>query len=411
MPIGDLLAEIVGGDSSPAPSSKPSSSSSLKRKAEDDSNSATSVKLTKSRQQDGSYSTTKTTRDVKGDVVDRSKTTVSSSIKSSSLPHRTNSPATNGRYEPPVPTGPRIPPSSANGRSATGSVSSAFQSKQLSASAPRPKLNTSSLAAGSKVLLTKSSPTTPTSVDPSKAPKKGSYQEIMARAAKAQASMGKVGMIQHKSIGSSKKEKEQAVKTGQKPSMVKGKDGKPYTGNGRPSTAPSREGTKTGMAARGANRNGAVKDVKGGIRSRPSSSGGEAAEKKIKKSATATTGYTGTARPRPGVSSDKASSKKAPSYRVGGLLAPPKPRRRDKYEEEYDDEMDDFIEYDDEEEPDPRGHGYDSDGSSDMEAGISDIDNEERKATMAAMEEDRRERELEERHRREKLERKRRLGL
>ncbi|KAI0151979.1 hypothetical protein F4776DRAFT_8203 [Hypoxylon sp. NC0597] len=407
MPIGDLLAEISGGNPSTAPTPKTASSSSLKRKAEDDSQSATSVKLAKSRQQDGSISATKICRDMKGDIIDRTKTTTSVSGKPSSLPHRTNSPATNGRYEPPVPNGQRTTTSSSNGKSTIGSQSNPSQSRQSTNTAPKPKLSASSLAAASKAPPAKSSPTTPTTSDPSKAPKKGSYQEIMERAKKAQATMGKVGMIQHKSIGDSKKER--SAKTEQKSSVVKGRDGKPYLGNGRSSTAPSRDGSRVAMAVRGASRNGAAKDVKGNGKARPGSSGGEVPEKKVKKSATATTGYTGTARPRPGATTGKPSSSSR-NTRPGGLLAPPRPSRRDRYDDEYDDDMDDFIEYDEDEEPDPRGYGYDSDASSDMEAGLSDIDVEERRAEILARQEDRREQELEEKLKREKEERKRRLA-
>ncbi|KAI1375594.1 hypothetical protein F4677DRAFT_421824 [Hypoxylon crocopeplum] len=415
MPIGDLLAEISGGDPSPAPPPKSSTPASLKRKAEDDSHSATSVKLTKSRQQDGSYSASRVTRDVKGDTVERSKTPTVISTKTSSLPHRTSSSSTNGRYQPPVPNGQRTTTgtASSNGRPvAPSSSSNAFQTKH-SNSAPRPKLSSSSLAAASKVPPAKPSPTTPTALDPSKAPKKGSYQEIMERAKKAQATMGKVGMIQHKAMES---KKERPGKTDQKPGVMKGKDGKPYRGNGRTGAAPSRGAARPGMAARGASQLGAAKDMKAGSKSRPNSSGGEALEKKIKKSATATTGYTGTARPRPGAVSKKpSSSKKGPSssYKPGGLLAPPKPSHRDRYEEEYDEELDDFIDYDDDEDGDPRGagpgYGYDSDASSDMEAGMSDIDVEERRAEKLAMEEDKREKALEEKLKREKEERRRRL--
>ncbi|OTA91304.1 hypothetical protein M434DRAFT_397325 [Hypoxylon sp. CO27-5] len=406
MPIGDLLAEISGGNPSTAPAPKTPSSSSLKRKTEDDSQSATSVKLAKSRQQDGSISATKITRDVKGDTIDRTKTTISTSTRPSSLPHRTNSPATNGRYEPPVPNGQRTTTSFSNGRPTIGSQSNTSQSRQFTNAPPKPKLSASSLAAASKAPPAKSSPTTPTTSDPSKAPKKGSYQEIMERAKKAQATMGKVGMIQHKPIGDSKKER--STKTEQRPSVVKGRDGKPYLGNGRPSTAPPRDGSRVAMAVRSASRNGAAKDVKGNGKSRPNSSGGEAPEKKVKKSATATTGYTGTARPRPGAATRKPSSSSR-NARPGGLLAPPRPSRKDRYDDEYDDDMDDFIEYDDDEEPDPRGYGYDSDASSDMEAGLSDIDIEERRAEILARQEDKREQELEEKLKREKEERKRRL--
>ncbi|KAI1107642.1 hypothetical protein F4804DRAFT_296660 [Jackrogersella minutella] len=403
MQIGDLLAEISGGNPSTVPAPKTPASSSLKRKADDDSHSATSIKLVKARQRDGSYAANKITREVKGDAIDRIKTTTSTSSKPSSLPHRTNSPSTNGRYEPPVPTGPRIVASSSNGRPTSG----ASQSRQTLSTAIRPKLSAASLAAASKASPVKSSPTTPTTSDPTKPPKKGSFQEIMERAKKAQEKIqvNKPGVIQHRPL-----EKGRSGKTEQKPAMKK--NGKQYTGSGRSSAMPARGGAKPGIAAREVGRNGAVKDIKGSGKARPGSSGGEAAEKKIKKSATATTGYTGTARPKPGAASRKptASGKGPSSYKTGGLLAPPRTSRREKYEDEYDDEMDDFIEYDEDEEPDPHGYGYASDASSDMEAGLSDIDVEERRAEIYAREEDKREQALEEKLKREKEERRRRVS-
>ncbi|KAI1456863.1 hypothetical protein F4805DRAFT_430299 [Annulohypoxylon moriforme] len=406
MPIGDLLAEISGGNPSPAPTPKTPASSNLKRKTEDDSQSATSVKLVKSRQQDGSYSANRVVREVKNEPIDRTKTATFTSSKPSSLPHRTNSPATNGRYEPPIPTGPRVIGSSSNGRPTLGSSSNASQLKASSSTAVRPKLSAASLAAASKAPLARSSPTTPTSSDPSKPPKKGSFAEIMERAKKAQAKIvpGKVGVIQHKSI-----EKDRALKQEAKSSMVKKANGKPYAGSARPTTA-ARGATKAGSAPADG-RNGGAKHVGGGTKARLGSVGGEV-EKKFKKAAAATTGYTGTARPRPGAASGKSSSGKGPSssYKAGGILAPPRTSRRDKYEEEYDDDMDDFIEYDDDEDPDPRHYDYASDGSSDMEAGLSDIDVEERRAELLAREEDKREQALEEKLKREKEERRRRLN-
>ena len=82
-----------------------------------------------------------------------------------------------------------------------------------------------------------------------------------------------------------------------------------------------------------------------------------------------------------------------------------RPRRTD----DYDDELDDFIEYDDEEEEPgyARAREYASeDDESDMEAGISDIDEEETRAEKVAKIEDAREKALEEKLRREKEARK-----
>lgn len=136
-------------------------------------------------------------------------------------------------------------------------------------------------------------------------------------------------------------------------------------------------------------------------------SGGE--EKKVKKAALATTGYTGTARPRPGANpsqsgsslSQKSGGSRLGSRYGGGLSSR---KRRD----DYDDELDDFIEYDDEEE-DPYGGRprYDSyDDESDMEAGLTDIDEEERRAEMLARKEDQEQEALELRLKREKERRK-----
>lgn len=124
----------------------------------------------------------------------------------------------------------------------------------------------------------------------------------------------------------------------------------------------------------------------------------------------ATTGYTGTARPRPGakpsqsgssLTSQRSGGSRLGSGYGGGLSAR---KRRD----DYDDELDDFIEYDDEED-DPYGGRprYDSyDDESDMEAGLTDIDEEERRAEMLARKEDQEQEALELRLKQEKERRK-----
>jgi hypothetical protein len=227
--------------------------------------------------------------------------------------------------------------------------------------------------------------------------------------------MGKVGMIQHKPIDKAVTKKEREVtKPEQKAGMAsgaKGKPGTPYAGSSRSAGTIGRDNGRPGVSARDVSRNGAVKEVRTGGKLKPGSVADDTAEKKVKKSATATTGYAGTARPRPGAAANKGPSSRDKQPRHGGLLEPPRTRRRSQ-EDEYDEELDDFIDYDDEEEEDPRGrqYDYDSDGSSDMEAGLSDIDTEERRAELAAIEEDRREKQLEEKLKREKEERKRRLA-
>jgi hypothetical protein len=69
--------------------------------------------------------------------------------------------------------------------------------------------------------------------------------------------------------------------------------------------------------------------------------------------------------------------------------------------------MDDFIDYDDEEEDDQPRYDYASDGSSDMEAGLDELDFEERKAERIARQEDIKEDMLEKRLKAAKEERKR----
>lgn len=232
------------------------------------------------------------------------------------------------------------------------------------------------------------------------APKKGSFAEILARANKAQQSMGQVGKIQHKKV--EKKELPPKVEprapVGKRPVGASG-----YHGTSKPGARPPTNG-----------RNAAPSNDPRGRplgNGRPTSgktAAQEEHEKKIKKAAVATTGYTGTA--RPAKPSATPSRKSAPS-RGGALLNQPVRHSRN-YKDEYDEELDDFIEYDDDED-DPRLGGgrameYDSDGSSDMEGGFDDLELEDRRAEMIARREDIEEERLEKKHKAEKEERKRR---
>ncbi|RFU76182.1 chromatin spt2 [Trichoderma arundinaceum] len=240
-----------------------------------------------------------------------------------------------------------------------------------------------------------SKPPAPPPVAPSKPkapPKKGSYAEILARAQRAQAVMGQVGKIQHKKVekGAIKKDKERSdVKAAPQGSQGR----KPPIGYKGSSKPGQRNGTN-GNATSKVDRNGAASrpppKALGSSKKAPEPE----PEKKLKKAAVATTGYTGTARPKPG-----AASKKSNAPRGGALLNAPPPRsgssRRSRFEDDYDEEMDDFIDYDDEEEEDGQRYGYASDGSSDMEAGLDDIDDEERLAEQIARREDLQEERLE----------------
>lgn len=253
--------------------------------------------------------------------------------------------------------------------------------------------------------------------DAAKAPKKGSIAEIRARAAAQQQKLQGIGKIQHKATEKplTKKEREEAaaeelrlqkkgLKSGAKPG----------------STGPVSKNGSNGLY-RGTN--GHIDRERGAIQKtstsgRPGKSA-PAEEPKRKKAALATTGYTGSARPvtnkaKPGSSKPGPSSRGREPDRNGrpnpmGMFS--KPRRR--HEDDYDEDMDDFV-VDDEEEEDYGGYGSrykyaDEDDDSDMEAGFSDVEDEEATATRMAILDDKREQQLEEQLRKEKEARKRRL--
>lgn len=204
--------------------------------------------------------------------------------------------------------------------------------------------------------------------------------------------MGQVGKIQHKKVekGAKKKDKERSDVKGAAPSGAQGK--KPPVGY-KGSSKPGQRNGINGNASSKADRNGAASRPQAKAMASSRKAPEPEPEKKLKKAAVATTGYTGTARPKPG-----AASKKSNAPRGGALLNAPPPRsgssRRSGYEDDYDEELDDFIDYDDEEDDNPR-YGYASDASSDMEAGLDDIDGEERLAERIARHEDLKEERLE----------------
>ncbi|CAK7565721.1 MAG: hypothetical protein SEPTF4163_003645 [Sporothrix epigloea] len=291
---------------------------------------------------------------------------------------------------------------------------------------------------------------------PKSAPKKGSYLEIMERAKAAQSGMGQLGKIQHKPLDKVPSKRDRMVtKVEETPraGATKIRPGlSPQQSTGpRPGIAP-----RPGMGqrlARGGERNGGTKNgnnlapakpgsVAAAPRQRPgivASNNRKEEEKRPKKAATATTGYQGTARPRPTSSTSTAGNSSGQRRsglgdgRPGGSNSrqhssarrmPFSNPRRSRYDE--DDEMDDFIEYDDDEEEVAgvggirySGYGrrnrYDDDDDveeedeSDMEAGLSDIDDEERLAERVARREDAEQEALERRLKLEKEERKRRL--
>jgi len=232
--------------------------------------------------------------------------------------------------------------------------------------------------------------------------------------------MGQVGRIQHKKVegGNLKKVKEEpapkvdpraAKNIKQRPAAAApastGYAGtaKPGQRNGTPVSGPGKD-----------SRNGRPLPPSKPERGRMAGTKGPAAKapppeeaKKVKKAVAATTGYTGTARPRPG--GDVGKKKDVP--RGGALLSAPRAPRpshsKSRFEDDYDEDMDDFIDYDDEEDEGGPRYDYASDASSDMEAGLDDIDVEERRAEQIARREDIEEERLERKLKADKEARKR----
>jgi len=224
----------------------------------------------------------------------------------------------------------------------------------------------------------------------------------MARAKANSELRESLGKIQHKSI--ERERKDLKVGDASKPKTIATKPSTPGKGSAVVTSAQNR----TSQAPEA--RSGGSSDAAAGKKTAVA-----APEKKLKKAAMATTGYMGTARPRSnpsttakGGASGNSSLGDRPrsTSRYGGPLSAP--RRR--YEDD-DDDLDDFIEYDeDEEDGYAHRYRYDSyDDESDMEAGLSDIEDEELAAERAARLEDEEQEALERRLKREKEERKRRL--
>ncbi len=238
-------------------------------------------------------------------------------------------------------------------------------------------------------------PTPPPQTEPAKPPKKGSYAEIMARGKAAQATLGQVGKIQHKKIEKlpSKREREE-MKATKVHNLQKnlGPNGK-FRAAGKQLLKDERTGA--------GNSDLKVSNGKVGSGGNGKKSAEAVAEKKIKKAAMATTGYTGTARPNPGAKVSRSSTTGSSRYDRG-----PERGRDGRYgssskgysyasEEEEDEEEDE--------------KDYASDVSSDMEAAAFEVDEEEEEAARIARREDAEALAEENRHKREKEEKRRRL--
>ncbi len=233
---------------------------------------------------------------------------------------------------------------------------------------------------------------------PKAPPKKGSFAEIMARGKQAQSVMGQVGKISHQTIAKPPSKRDREDMKLKKSSNLQtniGPNGK-FRAAGQEALKDARGGKDV--------RNGSVAREGNGKLSKKAAE--PVPEKKIKKSALATTGYSGTARPKPGGArgpSKPSASGSSSRYDRG----PDRDRHRDdrrgssgaRYAYVSDDEEEDEEEQDD----------YESD-ESDMEAAAFEVDEEEELATRIARKEDAEALAEENRLKREKEEKRKRLA-
>ncbi|KEZ40004.1 Uncharacterized protein SAPIO_CDS8988 [Scedosporium apiospermum] len=325
-----------------------------------------------------------------------------------------NTPASRPLARPSLPMRPDDKPSSSLTRPLNSSrpLDNKASSSSLSRTPSRPDASSSRYngMAGSRPSSAPAKPVGVTkpasSTTPARPPKKGSFAEIMARAQRAQETMGQVGKIQHKKVEkpSLKKEKDEP-KPDPRSAPRKPISGRNAPTSSRPNAVPSSSAPSSRDPRRGSTSTNTAKRKPSVAAAAPEPE----PTKKIRRPPT--TGYAGTARPRPNAPS---TEKKKPT--TGGVILNPtmsrygsdKRRRSSRYEEE-DDDMSDFIEYDDDEDEGgmPGRHYYSDDGSSDMEAGMDEIDDEEERAEYLARQDDWREQQLEKRLKLEKEKRKR----
>lgn len=217
--------------------------------------------------------------------------------------------------------------------------------------------------------------------------------------------MGQVGRIQHKKVEGGIIKKEKESKTEQR--AVPGKRGPGYSGS---SAVKKDVPVRNGSGARDGRSRSDPPEAPvrpKGLSAKQQAELDREHERKMKKLAQTST-YSGTSRGKPADPKRPGSKPMPPG---GALLRAPqsRPSKSSRYEDDYDEELDDFIDYDDEEDEYGGGPRYDyaSDGSSDMEAGLDDIDSEERMAERIAKQEDIKEQQLEQRLKMAKEERKR----
>ncbi|CCC06041.1 hypothetical protein SMACR_00257 [Sordaria macrospora] len=389
MPIGDLLASITGEKPSSSSTSAKDVPVASKRKADDDlRGSAPKAPRTEPSTNGSARPNGNVTKSSTARPAERPMERPTGNANPTRPAEKTT--GYTGTAQPRATTKPTAPVSSktTSTQSRVGGTSSNGNKAPLS----RP-------------LVSRPAPSTP--VSDSGPPKRRSFAEIMARAQTNQHMLSSVGKIQHKKVERQLSMKERKGLKAEEAKKGK-KDARPgTTGRSGVTAGPARNGTNGTTANRQRSTTPSAP-----VGAKPKASQKPVEEKKVKKAALATTGYQGTARPRPGATATKpGASTSAGASRGRGMsgygASLSRPRRR----EEEDEELDDFIEYD-EDEDDGYGYGrrggYDSpeEDDSDMEAGISDIDAEERRAEMVARKEDMEQEALEKRLKREKEARK-----
>lgn len=393
MPIGDLLASIEGKPSVPSSTARarPGNGIPAKRKADDDARPSEQKQPRLAPNANGSARP-----NVDASKASRPAERPSSGYTGSARPSTaatTNNTKSRPLIEKPASAASKKPSSTAGGKPSP--TTPTFSTASRPATSTNPALSRSvpvSKPAGSDAASSTA-----------KAPKKGSYAEIKARAAAQAQKLQTIGKIQHRAVEKHSTKKEQdledarpakkGVKPGSKPVSAAPKDGTHSNGNGLPDRGSKGPGQK-GVAGKASSRGVAT-----------------AEERKPKKAALATTGYSGSARPppsktKPGAAKSGNARDRARPPNPLGMFSRPRPKG-----DEYDEDMDDFID-DDEDEPEDDGYGRryryaDEDDDSDMEAGYSDVEDEEEAAARLARLEDQREEAILEQRRREKEARKR----
>ncbi|KAL1867604.1 hypothetical protein Plec18167_008604 [Paecilomyces lecythidis] len=211
----------------------------------------------------------------------------------------------------------------------------------------------------------------------SKPPPKGSFADLMMKAKAAQEKAPvKVGMFKHQPVPKEKLSKSERKKRAME-ALAKEKEMK----------AGKKPGVAAGLSA------GAKAGIRPGEETAAKRRGPDEIEYKGTARPTQTTTYKGTAGLPPRRASNDPRGRSASRHG--------KPARRDEYLGTDEEDEGDYDDYDD----------YYSDESSDMEAGLMDVEEEEAAALRAARKEDEEDIRAEMAAKREKLERKKKLSL